>query len=100
MRVDLSELENEREPLSNFLRAKLKVNVTSSGNKVSVDSEDLCATELKRWVNKFVYHRNLMNKYWVTLESNVVKIHEFKSSQKHEKRKRKGTPPSTIKHGW
>ena len=98
--MDLGELENERETLSDFLRAKLKVDITSSGNTVLVDSENLPPKELKRLVNKFVYRRNLMNKYWVALESGVVKMNKFKRSEKHEKRKRKGTPPSTIKHGW
>jgi len=100
LKVDLGELKDERESLSSFLRSKLKVDVTSSGNKVLVDSENLSPQELKRMVNKFVYHRNLMNKYWVALESNVVKINKFKHAEKKEKRKRKGTPPSTIKHGW
>ena len=98
--MDLGELEDERESLSSFLRSKLKVDVTSSGNKVLVNSENLSSKELKRMVNKFVYHRNLNNKYWVALESDVVKINKFKRSEKHEKRKKKGTPPSIIKHGW
>jgi len=98
--VDLGELEDERESLSSFLRSKLKVDVTSSGNKVLVDSENLSSKELKRLVNKFVYHRNLMNKYWVALEGGVVKINKFKGAAKQEKRKKEATPPSTIKHGW
>ena len=100
LKVDLGELEDERESLSNFLRLKLKVDVTLSGNRVLVDSENLSSKELKRMVNKFVYHRNLMDKYWVALESNVVKINKLKRTEKKEKRKKKGTPPSTIKHGW
>ena len=99
LRVDLSELENERESLCDFLRAKLKVDIASKGNKVLVDSENLPPKDLKRLVNKFVYHRNLHHKYWVALESGVVKINKFKRSEKKEKRK-EGTPPSTIKHGW
>lgn len=100
LKVDLGELEDERESLSSFLRLKLKVDVTSNGNKVLVDSENLSPEELKKLVNKFVYRRNLMNKYWVALESDVVKINKFKHVEKKEKRKRKGTPPSIIKHGW
>jgi len=100
LKVDLGELEDEGETLSNFLRLKLKVDVTLSGNKVLVDSENLSSKELKRMVNKFVYHRNLMDKYWVALESDVVKINKFKRTEKKEKRKKKGTPPSTVKHGW
>ena len=100
LKVDLSELEDEREPLSSFLRSKLKVDVASKGNKVLVDSENLSSKELRRIVNKFVYRRNLMNKYWVALESGVIKINKFKHAEKKEKRKSKGIPPSTIKHGW
>jgi len=98
--VDLGELEDEKEPLSSFLHSKLKVDVTSKGNNVLVDSENLSSKELERWVNKFVYRRNLMNKYWVALESDVIKINKFKRSEKQKKRKKEGTPPSTIKHGW
>ena len=98
--MDLGELGDERESLSSFLRSKLKVDVTSRGNKVLVNSENLSSKELKRMVNKFVYRRNLMNKYWVALESGVVKINKFKRSKKHEKRKKEGTPPSIIRHGW
>lgn len=98
--MDLGELENERESLSSFLRSNLKVDVTSNGNNVLVDSEKLSSQELKRFVNKFVYRRNLMNKYWVALEGGVVKINKFKGVEKQEKRKKEATPPSTIKHGW
>ena len=98
--MDLGELEDEKESLSSFLCSKLKVDVTSRGNKVWVDSEILSSKELKRLVNKFVYSRNLMNKYWVELEGGTVRINKFKHSEKHKKRKKKGTQPSTVKHGW
>ena len=97
--MDVGELEAERELLSTFLRSKLKVDVVSKGNKVLVDSENLSSKELKRIVNKFVYNRNLTNKYWVALEGGVVRINKFKRSEKHKKPK-KGIPPSTIRHGW
>lgn len=100
MEVDLSEIEDERESLSSFLSSKLKVNVTSRGNKILVNSENLSPEKLKRIVNKFVYHRNLMNKYWVSLKGDVVGINEFKDVEEREKRKKKTTPPSIIKHGW
>ena len=100
LKVALGELEDERESLSTFLRSKLKADVTLSGNKIMVDSENLSLKELKRMVNKFVYHRNLHHKYWIGVESGVVKINKFKRSEKKEKGKRKGTPPSTIRHGW
>ena len=46
--MDLGELENEKETLSDFLRAKLKVDITSGGNTVLVNSENLPLKELKR----------------------------------------------------
>jgi len=88
--VDLGELGDERQSLSSFLRSKLKVDVTSSGNKVLVNSENLSSEELKRFVNKFVYHRNLNHKYWVALESGVVKINKFKHSEKTKNERGKG----------
>jgi hypothetical protein len=100
LKVDLGELEHERESLSSFLCTKLKVEAISEGNNVLVDSEGLPSQELKRVVNKFVYHRHLNNEYWVALEGGVVKINKFKGAKKHEKGKKEATPPSTIKHGW
>ena len=99
LEVDLGELEDVRDLLSSFLRSNLKCNVTSSGNKVWVYSE-ISIDELKRLVNKFVYRRNLNNKYWVALESGSVKIKKFEGGKKHQKREKEATRPSTIKHGW
>ena len=100
LKVDMGELQDEREHLSSFLRSSLKVDVTSSDNKLLIDSEELSSQELKEIVSKFVYHRNLNNVYWVALESGVVKINKFKGVKKHEKRKKEVTQPSIIKHGW
>jgi hypothetical protein len=100
LKVDLGELQDEREHLSSFLRSSLKVDVASSDNKLLIDSEELSSQELKGIVSKFVYHRNLNNTYWVALESGVVKINKFKGVKKHEKRKKEGTQPSIITHGW
>ena len=97
LKVDLGELEGERESLSSFLSSKLKSDVTLRGNKLFVDSDFSSSKELKRLVNTFVYHRNLNHKYWVALENGVVKIN--KRFEKKGKQK-KGTTPSTIKHGW
>jgi hypothetical protein len=97
--VDLGELEDEKEPLSSFLRKSLNKEVASDDHNLSVDSEQLSIHELKGLVNKFIYHQHLNNKYWVALEGGAVKIHRFKE-KKSEKRKKPTTPPSTIKHGW
>jgi len=101
LEVDLGVLKtDEKDLLSDFLRSTLNVNATLSGSKVSVDSEQSSSEELKRLVNKFVYHKNLNRKYWVALEGGVVKINKFEKAKKQEKRKKETTPPSTITHGW
>jgi hypothetical protein len=99
LKVDLAELEDEKDTLSSFLRKSFNEGVASDGHNLLVDSEKLSVQELRGLVNKFIYHRHLNNKYWVALEGGVVKIRTFKE-EKREKRKKPATTPSTIKHGW
>ena len=98
--MNLGELEDERESLVSFLRKTLEVEITSYDNNVLVDSEKSSPQELKRLVNKFIYHRNLNNKYWASLEGGTVRINNFKVAKKSEEQKKKAIPPSTVKHGW
>jgi len=48
LRVDLGDLQGEKERLSSFLQLKLRVNVVPVGDKLSVESEKLYAQELQR----------------------------------------------------
>ena len=98
-KVDLGELEEEKESLSNFLRTILDGNVISDDHSIFVDSEKFSVQELEKLVNKFIYRRHLNNKYWVALEHGAVKIHMLER-KKDRKKKEHMTPPSTIKHGW
>jgi len=100
LRIDLGDLEAESESLSGFLRSKFKIDVTASGSKLSIDSGNLTSKELRRLVTKFIYHQNLMSKYWVAAKDNGVEIRKLRHSKKHEESKKKETPPSTISHGW
>ena len=99
LKVDLGELIDERANLFSFLHSNLKIDVTSKGKDLIMDSDELSPQELKRTVRKFVYHRHLNNTYWVDLKDNVIKINRFKRAKKH-KRKKEGTTPSIITHGW
>jgi len=99
LKVDFGELKDERESLSSFLGSKLEADVASMGNKLFVYSDSLSSSELKRLVNKFVYHHHLNHKFWVELKGDVVNVKTFKRFEKKEKEK-EGTTPSTIKHGW
>lgn len=85
--------------MSGFLGATLNVKVTSDSDNLLIDSEKLSVEELKRQVTRFIYRRHLNHKYWVAIEHGGVKIHVFEA-KKSQKKKKRGTPPSTIKHGW
>lgn len=95
----MGDLMDERESLSSYLRIALEVDVACDAKGVLVGSEELSPEDLKKLVNKFVYHQRLNNKYWVALEGEIVKINKFKEAKK-EKRNKEALAPSTIKHGW
>ena len=78
--------------LPGFLGSKIEAKVTSKGNKLFVYSDSLSPNELKRLVNKFVYHKNLNHQYWVELEGDDVKVNRFKHSDKKEKKERRDYP--------
>lgn len=99
LKVDLGEMKNEGGSMSSFLGTILNVKVTSDNNNLLIDSEKLSVEELKRQVTKFIYRRHLNQKYWVAIERGGVNIHVFEAKKSHKKKKQ-GTPPSTIKHGW
>jgi hypothetical protein len=99
LKIDLGDLKEERDSLSSFLGSKLEADITAMGNKLFVHSESVSSSELKKLVNKFVYHRHLNHSYWVEQEGDSVKMRKFKHADKKGKQK-EGTTPSTIKHGW
>jgi hypothetical protein len=99
LQVDLGDLKDESEKLASFLNSKLKLNVTFSQSKVTVDSEKTSPEELKHAVNKFIYHQNLNCQYWVSTNDKTVKINKFKNAKKPEKTRKNGTSP-TFAHGF
>lgn len=101
LEVHVTELEKEeRDQLSDFLHSTFKVDVLLSGDKLLIGSESLSLEELRRFVNKFVYHRNLNRDYWVAAEGSGVRISRFEKAKKREKRRKEGARPQTITHGW
>jgi hypothetical protein len=97
--VDLGDFEGEKEKLVSFLNSKLKVNVTCSQNKVTVDSEKVSPDELEHAVTKFFYHQHLNQTYYASTNGNTVKINRFKNVKKPEKPRKHGTSP-TFAHGF
>jgi len=100
LRVNLGDLQSEKERLSSFLQLKLKVNVVPVGDKLSVKSEKLYAQELQRVVTKFVYHRSLNSTHWVSVEGSTVKINRFKGAAKKKEKHKKDTLHQTAIQSW
>jgi len=100
LRVDLGDLQSEKERLSSFLQLKLKVNFVPVGDKLSVKSEKLYAQELQRVVTKFVYHRSLNSTHWVSVEGSTVKINRFKGAAKKKEKHKKDTLHQTAIQSW
>jgi hypothetical protein len=100
LQVDLDDLQNEKEQLASFLQSHLQVSVTPYGNKLRVNSEKLSAQELKRIMTKFVYHRNLNNTHWVSIEGTTVKINRFKRTAKKTEKHKRSAPHQTEIQSW
>ena len=93
--VDTSELERERNSLSDFLKSKIKVSITAKGKVLVLDSgeETLSSISIKTLVKRFLHHKGLSEVYRVTEEKRVVKISKRKY-RKERSSEKKGTPPS------
>ena len=101
LRVDLSDLQNEKERLSSFLQSKLKVIISPSRKKLTVKSEKLSVKKLHHVVSKFIYRRNLNNTHWVSIEGTTVKINRFKNKSKKKKKQKENTSPhQTAIQSW
>jgi hypothetical protein len=98
--VDLGDLQNEKENLSNFVQLHLKVAVSQVGEKLGVDSEKVSLHELQHVVNKFVYHRDLNVTHWVSVEGSTVKINRFKGKDKKKENHQKEPPHQTAAQSW
>ena len=100
LKVDLGDLQSEKENLTSFLQLHLKVPVSQVEDKVTVNSEKVSVEELEHVVNKFVYHRDLNLTHWVSVEgATTVKINRFKVTEKKKKHE-KEPPHQTAAQSW
>ena len=99
VKVDMGDLDVEKENLANFLRSHFKLNSSITPKGLELNMEDVPTYSLARMVNKFVYHKNLNRTHWVTVENNVVKINKFKGTAKKETHK-KSLPHQNITQSW
>jgi len=99
VKVDMGDLDGEKENLSNFLRSQFKLNSAITREGLELNMDDVSTFALARNVTKFVYRKNLNSTHWVDVKNNVVKINKFKHENKTKKNKHP-TTASTIRHGW
>ena len=99
VRVEMNDLDDEKESLANFLHKHFKLNSSSDRYGLELNGADVSTYELLRMVNKFVNSKGLNRTHWVNVEGNAVKINRFRHDKKEKKNKHALTA-STIKHGW
>ncbi len=101
LQVDLSEAKEEKEHLTDFLKATLKVPLNAVGDRLTVESDKLSPQELQKIVTKFIYKRNLNSAYYVSLEGTLARVTCFKGVEprKHEKEK-KNSLHQTAAQSW
>ena len=99
LKVDLGDLQNEKENLKSFLQLHLKVPVSQVKENVTVNSEKVSVQELQHVVTKFIYHRDLNNTHWVSVDGTTVRINRFEVIEKKEKHE-KEPPHQTAAQSW
>jgi hypothetical protein len=99
IKVEMNDLDSEKESLANFLRKHFKLNSSLNQEGLELNGTDVSTYELLRMVNKFVNSKGLNRTHWANVEGNAVKINRFKHENKEKKNKHPVTA-SVIKHGW
>jgi hypothetical protein len=100
VKVDMADLDGEKENLANFLHSHFKLNSSITLKGLELNMDDASTFSLARMVNKFVYHKNLNSTHWVTVENNVVKINRFKGTTKKKEKPKKSMPHQNITQSW
>ena len=100
VKVDMADLDAEKENLASFLRSQFKLNSSITPKGLELNEEDVPTYSLAIMVKKFVHHKNLNSTHWVTAENNVVKINRFKSTTKKKEKHKKSMPHQNITQSW
>ena len=95
--VDASELKEEIDSLSNFLKLRTDMSIDCKGGKLVLQSGNrmVCGRDVKTYVKRFLHKRGLSEFYRATEEKDTIRI----TRKKHERRRlsdRKGINPSSY----
>ena len=102
LKIDLGDLQNEQEKLAAYLQTHYKIDTATDKHGLTINTDDTSLTDLKKAVNKFIYHQNLNSTHWVSLEPNCVKINKFKANKKktETKKQKKNQQHESITQSW
>ena len=95
--IDLSEIKEERDYLTDFLKSKIRGSVAVRGESLVLDAgeEKLLVKNVKTFVKRFLHQRGLSEAYRVIEEGDVIRV--TKRKHREERRvKEKGTEPSSY----
>ena len=100
LQVDLGDLQNEKEHLTNYLQLHLKVLASSDKDKLIVNSENVTLSGLHHAVKKFIYSRGHGATHYISIEGSTVKINRFKGHEKKKEKHDKGSVHQTVTQSW
>jgi hypothetical protein len=102
--IDLSQIKNEKDNLSNFLKSKIQVIITVKGDSLFLDTgeEEPPIKSVKLLLKKFLSQKGLEDRYIVIEKKKTYSVIKKKEAarivkQKHGKTQNTGknvTPPS------
>jgi hypothetical protein len=100
VKVDVGDLNEEKEKLADFLRIQFKLNSSVTPKGLEMNEEDVSSCSLAVMVKKFLSRKNLSNTHWVSIENKVVKINRFKRTAKEQEKHKKSSPHQNITQSW
>lgn len=100
IKVDMGDLDGEKEKLADFLRSQFKLNSSITPKGLEMNEDGVLSSSVAVMVKKFLSRKNLSNTHWVSIENNVVKINRFKRTTKEEEKHKKSSPHQNITQSW
>ena len=98
VKVDMADLDDQKESLANFLRKHLKLESSLCREGLEVVTGDVSSYELVKMVNKFISSKGFNLTHWVSVSGDFIKINRFNKKKGKENKHPVGA--STIRHGW
>jgi len=100
LQVDLGDLQNEKDRLTNYLQLHLKVTASPVKDKLAVDSGNVTLSDLHHAVKKFIYSTGHSATHYISIEGATVKINRFKGHEKKKEKHDRGSMHQSATQSW